>query len=48
MTLFWPFILPYTVGSTIGAVVLSALAYPLALAFIKSRRRLRRLIHSND
>ena len=48
MTLFWPFILPYTVGSTIGAVALSALAYPLALAFIKSRRRLSQLIHSKD
>jgi len=46
--LFRPFLLPYTVGSTIGAVALSALAYPLALAFVTSRRRLRHLIHSKD
>jgi len=46
--IFRPFLLPYAVGSTIGAVVLSALAYPLALAFITSRRRLRDLIHSKD
>ena len=43
-----PFLLPYTVGSTIGAVVLSAAAYPLALAFVNSRRRLSHLIHSKD
>src|SRR4029077_15155148 len=29
-----PFFLPYMVGSLIGAVVLSALAYPLALGFV--------------
>ena len=46
--IFRPFLVPYTVGSTIGAVVLSALAYPLALAFITSRRRLSDLIHSKD
>jgi hypothetical protein len=46
--LFRPWLVPYTVGSTIGAVVLSAVAYPLALAFVTSRRRLKHLIHSKD
>jgi uncharacterized protein (DUF2062 family) len=46
--LFRPFLVPYAVGSLIGAVVLSAVAYPLALAFVTSRRRLRHLIHSKD
>jgi len=35
-----PLLLPYAVGSTIGALMLAALAYPLALAFIASRRRI--------
>jgi uncharacterized protein (DUF2062 family) len=48
LVLFRPFLVPYTVGSLIGAVVLSAIAYPLALAFVTSRRRLRHLIHSKD
>jgi uncharacterized protein len=43
-----PFLWPYTVGSLIGAVVLAATAYPLALGFVTSRRRLRDLIHSRD
>lgn len=46
--LFRPLLLPYTVGSTIGAVALSALAYALALAFVTSRRRVHDLIHSKD
>jgi uncharacterized protein (DUF2062 family) len=48
VVLFRPFLVPYTVGSLIGAVVLSAAAYPLALAFLTSRRRLSHLIHSKD
>jgi hypothetical protein len=36
------------VGSLLGAVVLTALAYPLALAFLTSRRRIKHLIHSRD
>jgi uncharacterized protein (DUF2062 family) len=48
LVLFRPFLAPYTVGSLIGCVALSALAYPLALAFVTSRRRLRHLIHSKD
>ena len=33
--LFWPFV----VGSTIGALILAAIAYPIALAFVIRRRR---------
>jgi uncharacterized protein (DUF2062 family) len=39
-----PLLLPYTVGSMLGAIVLAALAYPLALAFVTSRRRIRDMI----
>ena len=46
--LFRPWLVPYTVGSLIGAVVLSGIAYPLALAFVTSRHRLRHLMHSKD
>ena len=48
LLLFRPFLIPYTVGSLIGSLALSAIAYPLALAFVTSRRRLRHLIHSKD
>jgi hypothetical protein len=44
--LFRPWLVPYTVGSLLGAILLSAIAYPLALAFVKSRRRLSHLMHS--
>jgi uncharacterized protein len=43
-----PFFVPYTVGSLLGAVLLAGLAYPLALTFLTSRRRIKHLIHSND
>jgi uncharacterized protein len=46
--LFRPWLVPYTVGSLLGAIVLSVIAYPLALAFVTSRRRLTHLIHSKD
>ena len=36
--------MPYCVGSTIAALILAALAYPLALAFVTSRRRIRDMI----
>jgi len=48
MVLFRPFLIPYTVGSLVGSIVLSAVAYPFALAFVTSRRRLSHLIHSKD
>lgn len=39
------FLVPYLVGSTLGAILLAALAYPLALGFVTSRRRLSAMIH---
>jgi len=35
-----PLLWPYVVGSLVGSIVLAALSYPLALAFVNSRRRL--------
>ena len=43
--LLQPLLWPFTVGSTIGASLLAAAAYPLALAFINSRKRLQKIIH---
>ena len=43
-----PFLWPYVVGSLIGAGILAAVAYPLALGFVTSRKRIRQLIHSRD
>jgi uncharacterized protein (DUF2062 family) len=43
--LLTPLLWPFTVGSTIGALVLACAAYPLALAFIKSRKHLQEIIH---
>jgi len=40
ITILKPLVLPYAVGSTVGAVILAAIAYPLALAFVTSRRRI--------
>jgi uncharacterized protein (DUF2062 family) len=40
ITILKPFFWPYAVGSMLGALVLSAIAYPLALAFVTSRRRI--------
>jgi uncharacterized protein (DUF2062 family) len=40
-----PLLWPYAVGSMIGAIVLGALAFPLALAFVTSRRRIHDIIH---
>jgi uncharacterized protein (DUF2062 family) len=40
-----PLLWPYTVGSFIGALALAATAYPLALAFVTSRRRIHDLMH---
>jgi hypothetical protein len=44
-TLMKPLAWPYAVGSTIGALLLAAAAYQVALAFIESRRRLHDIIH---
>jgi hypothetical protein len=43
--LLTPLLWPFTVGSTLGAIVLALAAYPLALAFINSRKHLRDIIH---
>jgi uncharacterized protein (DUF2062 family) len=40
-----PLLWPYAVGSMIGAIVLGALAFPVALAFVTSRRRIHDIIH---
>jgi uncharacterized protein (DUF2062 family) len=40
-----PLLWPYTVGSLAGALLLAALSYPLALAFVNSRRRIHDIIH---
>ena len=45
ITLLKPLLWPYTVGSTFGALALALIAYPLALAFVTSRRRIREIIH---
>jgi uncharacterized protein (DUF2062 family) len=47
MKVLKPLLLPYTVGSMLGAVILSAVAYPLALAFVTSGRRIRNMIHDH-
>jgi len=44
ITILKPLVWPYTVGSLLGAIVMAAVAYPLALAFVTSRRRLHDII----
>jgi uncharacterized protein (DUF2062 family) len=39
MHLLRPLLWPYTLGSTVGALILAAVAYQLALAFVIARRR---------
>ena len=45
ITILKPWLWPYTVGSFLGAIVIAAVAYPLALAFVTSRRRIHDIIH---
>jgi uncharacterized protein len=45
VALLMPWLWPYAVGSMLGAIVLAAIAYPLALAFVTSRRRIHDMIH---
>jgi len=45
ITILKPLLFPYIVGSIFGAMVLAAMAYPLALAFVTSRRRIHDMIH---
>ena len=45
ITIVKPLLWPYTVGSLLGAIILAAIAYPLALAFVTSGRRIHEIIH---
>jgi uncharacterized protein (DUF2062 family) len=45
ITILKPLLWPYAVGSLLGAIAMAAVAYPLALAFVTSRRRLHDIIH---
>lgn len=40
-----PLLWPYAVGSLIGAFFLAAASYPLALAFVTSRKRIHDIMH---
>ena len=40
-----PLLMPYIVGSMIGCTMIAAIAYPLALAFVRRRRGLPLLKH---
>ncbi len=42
-----PLAVPYTVGSTLGALLLAAAAYQVALAFVTSRRRIHDLMQQH-
>jgi uncharacterized protein (DUF2062 family) len=46
-TMLKPLLVPYAVGSMIGAIVLALIAYPIALAFVTSRRRIHDIIHKH-
>ena len=48
ITILKPLLWPYAVGSTFGALFLGAFAYPLALAFVTSRRRIHDMIHHKN
>ena len=42
-----PFLWPYLVGSLLGGVIMAAIAYPLALGFVNSRRKIHNIIHKH-
>jgi uncharacterized protein (DUF2062 family) len=44
ITILKPLLWPYAVGSLLGAIAMAAVAYPLALAFVTSRRRIHDII----
>jgi hypothetical protein len=48
MVVMKPLVWPFAIGSTIGALLLAAAAYQVALAFVKSRRRLKDLMHQHQ
>ncbi|HEY7290270.1 MAG TPA: DUF2062 domain-containing protein [Vicinamibacterales bacterium] len=43
-----PLLWPYAVGSLVGAVILAVVSYPLALAFVTSRRRIHDIMHHRE
>jgi len=45
ITILKPLLVPYAIGSLFGAIILAVFAYPLALAFVTSRRRIHDMIH---
>jgi len=47
MTILKPLLVPYAVGSMLAAIALGLLAYPLALAFVTSRRRFHDIMHKH-
>jgi len=47
ITILKPLLWPYAVGSFLGAIVMAAIAYPLALAFVTSRRRIHDIIQQH-
>lgn len=47
-TLMRPLLWPYVMGSTVGSIVLAAIAYRMALAFVVTRRRRARPDHATD
>ena len=44
IVLMRPWLWPYVVGSMFGAIAVAGAAYPLALAFVTSRRRIHDII----
>jgi uncharacterized protein len=48
ITILKPWLWPYAVGSLLGAIVIAAVAYPVALAFVTSRRRIHDIIHHHQ
>jgi hypothetical protein len=50
ITILKPLLVPYAVGSLLGALILAVIAYPLALAFVTSRRRIHDIMthHHHD
>ena len=48
ITILKPLLWPYTIGSLLGAAAMAAIAYPLALGFVTSRRRIREILHQHQ
>jgi uncharacterized protein len=46
-TIMRPLLWPYVVGSLLGAAVMAAIAYAVALGFVTSRRRLHDIMHKH-